>query len=303
MNKSTFIKFLLLFLMILKSEPQHAQDLEPQDKNKTNKEYITILTDAMQSGETIFIKVHAAEALIFNNYSKEIEACFKKLVKEPGNLIVASRVLARTNKKDPAKYHSYINTLLYQLENADSVRGKLIALESLSKLGFHNPTPLIKSLADTGTGGFKAMARWVLANSGKAEDEVRLAAMLTSEEVPEYRTAAYGLRFFKSIRPETLHLLTDCAQRIKADEPARVYVISSLFVHAPTTRARQDTKTKLLAYLTGTVGERYEVAEALALKGTEKDMPTLKKLLADENMDVRVAAAKAMLSIQSKKPD
>jgi len=287
--------------MIVKSTPQNAQDVKTTATNPATKECISILTDAMKHGETIFIKVHAAEALIFNNYYTGVDACFKELVKEPGNQIVATRVLARTNKKDPKKYKSYINTLLYQLEHSDSVRGKLIALESLSKLGFHDPLPVIKNYADTGSGGFKSMSRWVLANSGKAEDEAHLAAMLTSTEPADYRTAAYALRFFKTIRPETIPLLVDCANRIEKDQPARVYVISSLFVHAPTARVRQDTKAKLLTYLTGAAGEKYEVAEALAVAGTRDDIPTVKKLLADENTDVRVAAAKAMLSIQSKK--
>ena len=286
--------------MIVKSTPENAQTVKPGANNTANKESIAILTGAMKHGETIFIKVHAAEALIFNNYYTGIDAAFKKLVKEPGNEIVATRVLARTNKKDPKKYKTYINTLLHYLEHADSVRGKLIALESLSKLGLHDPLLVVKNYADTGSGGFKSMARWVLANSGNAKDEAHLAAMLTSTEPADYRTAAYALRFFKSIRPATVPLLVDCANRVEKDHPARVYVISSLFVHAPTARVRQDTKAKLLTYLTGAVGEKYEVAEALALAGTKDDIPKVKKLLADENTDVRVAAAKAMLSIQSK---
>ncbi len=286
--------------MTVKSTPKHAQALKPAAKNQGTKECIALLTNAMEHGKTIFIKVHAAEALIFNNYYTGIDACFKKLVKEPGNQIIATRVLARTNKKDDKKYRSYINALRYQLEHADSVRGRLIALESLGKLGFDTPLPLIKSLADTGTSGFRAMARWVLANSGKAADEAQLAAMLASDDPADYRTAAYALRFLNTIRPETLPLLSDCANRVEKDHPARVYVISSLFVHAPATQVRHDTKAKLLEYLTGATGEKYEVAEALALAGKQEDIPAVKQLLADENNDVRVAAAKAMLSIQSK---
>ncbi len=301
MRESLFIKFLLFFFMILKSTPQNAQSSKQNDKNPTNNECIAILTNAMKSGETIFIKVHAAEALIYNNYYKGIDSTFKKLVKEPGNLIVATRVLARTNTKDPAKYKSYINTLLYQLEHADSTRGKLIALESLAKIGFDKPTVVIKNYADTGTNGFKAMARWVLANSCKRKDEATLAALLSSNDPTEYRGAAYALRFFKKVSPQTLSLLSDCAQIVEIKNPARVYVLSSLFVHAATSGMRQVTKDKLLTYLNGAVGEKYEVAEALATAGTQQDVSTVQKLLEDENTDVIVAAAKALLSIQSKR--
>jgi len=286
--------------MIISSTPQQAQPLKQAAKNAGKEECITVLTDAMKNGETIFIKVHAAEALIFNNYYTGIDETFQKLVKEPGTQIIATRVLARTNKNEPKKYKTYITTLLYQLENADSVRGKLIALESLAKLGFSHPLPIIKNHADTGTGGFKAMARWVLANSGKADDETKLAALLTSNDPADYRSAAYALRFFKKVKPATIPLLIACANRVEKDNPARVYVISSLFVHGPTAAVRNDTKTKLLAYLTGAVAEKYEVAEALAVAGTKADITSLKQLLNDENTDVRVAAAKALLSIQSR---
>jgi hypothetical protein len=274
----------------------------PGDQKKDCRECIDVLKNAMQSAETIFIKVHAAEALIFNNYYTGISTCFNKLVKEEPNLIVASRVLARVYRNDKVKYQLHVNTLLYQLGHADSTRGKLIALESLAKIGFKKTLPEIIQYADTGTHGFKAMACWVLANSGKPEDEDRLAHLLTSGDPTEFRGAAYALRFNKKIRPETLKLLTACAERVKEDDPARVYVISSLYVHAATATLEQDAKDKLLTYLKGNVGERYEVAEAFSMKGGLKDIPILNKLITDENMDVRVAAAKALWSIKRKLP-
>ena len=269
-------------------------------QKKDCKEYINVLKNAMQSGETIFIKVHAAEALIFNNYYTGINTCFNKLIKEEHNLIVASRVLARVHKNDKVKYQSYINTLLYQLGHADSLRGKLIVLESLAKLGFQQPLPEIVQYADTGTNGFKAMACWVLANSGKPADEDRLAHLLTSSDPSEFRGAAYALRFRNKISNRILKLLTTCSEKVQKDNPARVYVISSLYVHAATAKAQQEAKDALLTYMNGTVDERYEVAEAFSMKGALKDIPTLNKLIADENMDVRVAATKALWSIKRK---
>ena len=271
-----------------------------KNQKKDCKECITVLNDALQSGETIFIKVHAAEAMIFNDYYTGINAAFNKLIKEEANLIVASRVLARVHKNDKEKYQSYINTLLYQLDHTDSLRGKLIALESLAKIGFKQPLPEIVQYADTGTNGFKAMACWVLANSGKPGDDDRLAHLLTSTDPTEFRGAAYAFRFREKVTLKTLKLLTACAKRLEKDNPARVYVISSLYVHAATVKAQQEAKDKLLTYMNGAIGERYEVAEAFSMRGTLKDIPTLNKLLADENMDVRVAAAKALWSIKRK---
>jgi len=269
-------------------------------QEKECEECIKVLKDAMNNAETIFIKVHAAEAMIFNNYYAGINDCFLKLIKEEPNLIVASRVLARVNKNDKSKYQSYVNTLLYQLGHADSVRGKLIALESLAKIGFKQPLPEIVQYADTGTHGFKAMACWVLANSGKPADEDRLAHLLTSSDPTEFRGASYALRFRKNVKPETLKLLVACAERVEKNDPARAYVLSSVYVHATTAKSEQEAKEKLLTYLHGAVPERYEVAEAFSMKGTLKDIPTLNTLMADENIDVRVAAAKALWSIKRK---
>jgi hypothetical protein len=271
-----------------------------QKKAVACKECLTILKDALQNGETIFIKVHAAEAMMFNDYYTGISTAFNKLVKDQPNLIVASRVLARVYKNDKAKYQLHLNTLLYQLSNADSTRGKLIALESLAKIGFSKPLPEVKSYADTGTNGFKAMARWVLSNSNKPADEDNLAKLLTSNDPTEYRGAAYALRFKKKIKPETLQLLTACAKRVEETHAARVYVLSSWYVHAATAKASQEAKEKLLTYMNGAVNERYEVAESFSMRGTVKDIPILNKLMSDENMDVRVAAAKALWSIKAR---
>jgi len=278
-----------------------TQSLSAQNNHKVCKECVTVLKEALQNGETIFIKVHAAEAMIFNDYYTGISTAFNKLIKEQSNLIVASRVLARVYQNDKAKYQSYINALLYQLNNADSTRGKLIALESLAKLGFQESLPEIKLYADTGTNGFKAMACWVLSNSNSAADEDRLAKLLASKEPTEYRGAAYALRFKKKIKPETLQLLTACAKRVEKAHAAKVYVLSSWYVHAATAKTAQESKKKLLTYMNGAVNERYEVAESFSMRGTVKDIPVINKLMSDENMDVRVAAAKALWSISQRK--
>ncbi|MDQ6609191.1 MAG: hypothetical protein M3Y85_05165 [Bacteroidota bacterium] len=292
-----FTKILLLTLFIMVND---TQKLPAQKKKEVCRECLTVLKDALKNGETIFIKVHAAEAMIFNNYYTGIGSAFNKLIKEQANLIVASRVLARVYKNEKTKNQTYLNTLLYQLKNADSTRGKLIALESLAKIGFKKHVPEIKSYADTGTNGFRAMARWVLSNSNKDADENRLAMLLASNDPTEFRGAAYAFRFKKKITPETLQMLTACAKRLKKDDAARVYVFSSWYVHAMDGNEKKVAKENLLTYMNGAVNERYEVAESFSMCGSVKDFPLLKKLMADENMDVRVAAAKALWSIKRK---
>ena len=85
-------------------------------------------------------------------------------------------------------------------------------------------------------------------------------------------------------------------KRLAPDAEGRVYVISARFVHTPD----KDIKQLLLAYLKGAPAERYETAEALSLKGTLEDMPVLQTLLSDEDNDVRVAAANAIIKINAR---
>ena len=282
----------IAFIILLPPMPQ-AQT----NKINTNR-CIATLKEAMLSGETFIIKVHAAEALISNHHMEGIDSLFSTLIQEaPANLYGASRVLARVHKNNPAKYDIFINNLVSAFLHADSLRGRLIALESLAKLGYHQPLKEIVQLAASGENGLMGMARWVLANSGKAVDEARLAEPLTSSVGLDYRYAAYSLRFFKKIQATSYSLLQTCNKRIADTDPAKVYVLSSLFVHAGAVISKQ-AKLHLFTFLNGAVGERYEVAEALALKGTKADMDVLHKLLSDENMDVRVAAANAILKIK-----
>lgn len=287
-------RFLLLLgaIMLAESKPVNGQvDQDIYQKS------IAVLKQASQNGETFFIKVHAAENLIRHGQTEGLETEFLRLKEvSPNNLIGANRVLARLNKHQPKRYKQYIDALLSHFKNGADRKTQLTALESLGKLGYKNSLPLIKAAADTGTNGFKGMARWILSNSGLDADENRLSELLLSEEEVDYRYAAYALRFKPKTNNLTVIRLTQCLQTLKSDDPARVYVASSLFVHIKSA-GKERVKTVLLTYLTGEVGQRYEVAEALGLGGSQTDLPVLQKLLNDVNTDVQVAAANAVIRI------
>ncbi len=76
-----------------------------------------------------------------------------------------------------------------------------------------------------------------------------------------------------------------------------MYVLSSLFVHSAPEK-RDSLKTALLKYVRGEKAERYEVAQALAIRGDASDTQVLEQLLDDPEMDVRVSAANALLRIE-----
>lgn len=257
---------------------------------------VALLRDALQQGKTFFIKVHAAEALLMHGQSNEIGPLFQQLRQQASaNEIGALRVLARLNRDRAAAYKDYTGQLRAHMHDTASLT-RLAALESLGKLGCSATDALVRRYADTGTGAFKAMARWVLSNKGTPAGEDSLSGLLLSPKLDDYRYAAYALRFKAQVRAQTVERLVQCLAALKADDRARVYVASCLFIHARGA-ARLQAKRVLLAYAGGNTGQRYETAEALGTAGTAADLPLLQRLQADSETDVQVAAANAVLKI------
>ncbi len=282
----------ILFLAGIK--PMNAQI----NKNICQKS-LAVLKNAVQNGETFFIKVHAAENLITQNQTEGLKTQFLQLQKaSPDYLIGSARVLARLNKHQPKKYQQYLEELLQQFKAGSTDKIKLTALESLGKLGYKEDLPAIKVYADTSSNGFKGMARWILSNSGKEADENQLSELLLSPDPLDFRYAAYALRFKPNANKQTTERLTICFQHLKADDVARVYVASSLFVHS-LGEVKKQVKPIILHYLSGDVGQRYEAAEALSLAGDQTDLPALQNMLTDKNTDVQVAVANAILKIMN----
>jgi hypothetical protein len=269
----------------------------------TTETCVDTLQRAMADGSTFFIKVHAGEALVLNGYTNGVEGTFTQLRgADPGWVTGSTRVLARLyhHQNDTAKYNECINLVIDRYLHSDSAHPRLVGVESLGKLGFNKPLPEIVKDAQAGEGGFRAMARWVLANDGSQATEDSLAALLKETDVTRFRGAAYALRFKQSVSDSTYALLQQCAGRLPADDAARVYVVSALFVHTPADK-NADVKKDLLQYAThATPGIRYETAEGLSLKGTAAELPVLETLLKDADMDVRVAAANAIIRINKR---
>lgn len=258
---------------------------------------LNLLAETVKTSDRFFVRVHAAEALIAHQHPEGLESLFTELQRaSPDNFIGATRVLAKVNKANPVNYQAAVQQILDVFLHSEASRPRLVALESLGKLGYSEPLPQIQQQAQEGTEGKKPMARWVLANSGKADDEARLAELLNSDDPLTYQYAAYALRFRPTVQPDTYALLEACAARVLPDAPQRIYVLSALFVHTPVEK-HDKIRDQLTHYQLGNVAERYELAEALGVRGTAADVPILEKLLADSDLDVRVAAANAMLRI------
>ena len=293
------IIFLLITLSVL-APLQYVWSNEETHADKRRERCLNILREAMFSDENFWINVHAAETLIYNVYLDGVKERFKKLENNPNsNIVGICRVLARLNKKNAVNYQKYVHRIRDEFLDLDSPN-RVGALETLGKLNYSEPLPEIRQLAEKGDKDFKAFACWVLANSGNASDEVRLADLLSSDEPFEYSRVAYALGFMDDISADIYAKLESCSARLSDSAKYKVYVLSALYVHAPPEKSDQ-AKTELLTHIQGEKHERYEVAQALAICGTPSDNFILEQLLEDAELDVRVSAANALLRIERRK--
>jgi len=297
-NRIKSIAVFWLFALTILIPLQHAWANTDDHATDRREHCLNILHKAMTADNNFWMNVHAAEALVYNVYPDGVEEYFTKLENNPkSNIIGVSRVLAKLNKKDAGKYQKYVHQIRDVFLNSDSLHQRITALESLGKLGYSEPLPEIQRLALEGGSGIKTFSRWVLANSGNAKDEADLAELLNSQEPLEYFYAAYALGFMEDVSSDTHARLEACANRLTKDAPHRVYVLSTLFIHSPLEK-RDKVKAKLLTYIHGEKNERYEVGQALAIRGTPSDNHILEQLLDDPDMDVQVSAANALLRIE-----
>ena len=258
-------------------------------------EYSQYLKQTVETHANFWVRVHAAEALVANNYTVNAEQVFKTELKSDGaEKIGALRVLYKISRADSIKQDSIAKEIFNLFQETE--HEKLIALETMGKLGLYFRDKQIFELARAGHGGIKVLAQWGLANSGNTNDLNALVDLLFSEDSIQFRYAAYSLRFLDNVSPEVYLKMKEKLNTLDREHPFRIYLISALHVHAPT-EDEYLFKDQLLAYLDGEVYERYEVNEALAVRGSKEDIEIIEEGFSTEkNDDVRVAAANAFLT-------
>jgi SSS family solute:Na+ symporter len=185
---------------------------------------------------------------------------------------------AAADEKERESYRKKILDAFLDLKGPD----RLHAAETLGKLGYTGHRPEFLKVVKEETGSFQSMAQWVLANSGKEDDERALAALLDSPSEEARGCAAYALRFFKQLRGPTYAKLEAAAARESEDSHWRSQILSPLYVHATPASSKEDKR---------------EVCLALGRVPDAGDVPLLTKLLEDPELDVRSAASETLLRI------
>ena len=258
---------------------------------------VGILRDAVTNGQE-WVKVHAAESLLWTGHPENVRELFLKELDGAGPRyrIGVWRVLAQAapDEKQRQEYVNKIRDVFLDTQAPDRTH----AVETLGKLGFTSHDPEFVRVAKEETGSFQAMTRWVLANSGKEEDEALLVETLQSDNADARGCAAYALRFFKTIRPETYAKLKAAALKEPKDSPQRTNILSPWYRHAPQSE-RPAIRALLLEQANkGTKDDKREMCAALGRVPDPSDIPVLTKLLDDPDLDARAGAAETILRIE-----
>jgi hypothetical protein len=260
--------------------------------------------------EEQWIKVHAAEALLAAGNPEGVKAAFDRELTLKGNerpyRIGIWRVLAQTARNDEAR-QGWIKNIFDAFRDAEST-DRLHAAETLGKLGYRpssDDRDVFELAAKESTGPLAANARWVLANSGRSKADAQLVDLLGVEDGATRATAAYAIRFLPKIPIALWGKLLAAARKEPESAGAdivRASLVSAAFIHAPADQQKAAFKAELLKYArTGSADAKIEACGALAMQGQDEDVALLVPLLDEGNVDVRVAAASAILQIDKRR--
>lgn len=285
--------FCLVSVTVNAATRNSASDIS---REKLRQRSIVVLRQTLNEGHE-WVKVHAAEALLWNGYPGGVKETFTAEIKTAGPeyRIGVWRVLAQAQGNDVVARKKYVNKVRDAFLDTNGP-DHLHALETLAKLGYSERLDELLSGAKEGKGEIQVYARWILANSGDAKDEAALADLLETDSTVRF-VVAYALRHLKRIQPSTLAKLEIAALKEPADSNARVYLFSAWYVHSREDQKKTIEKELLKYVQTGDKNQKCEVCESLADREDKSHIVILEKLLDDPELNVQVGAANALLKI------
>ncbi len=259
-----------------------------------NKEadYGGFLKEVMVSESPFWVRIHAAEALVDNNFEIDPEEVFKQELNSNGEKRTGVlRVMAKKHVNDSLVFDSLSNEILSHYLAGKDMRTKLVSLETMGKLGLYFPDKGIERIAADSTGGIQVLAQWAVSNSGDKKDMAVLAQFLNSPDTLQFRYAAYALGFKKNLPSDILSAMKKKYSELSKDHPFRIYLLSALFRQSPT-----EYRGELLKYSNGRTYERYELFNALSDAGAKEDIDFIESGFNDSDTDVKIAVSRAFLS-------
>jgi hypothetical protein len=312
MKRHPFLFFFLLILM--KPETNIASDSIPDQRDRC----VALLRKVLHE-QPEWIKVHAAEYLLWAGYREGVKEVFLEENKLHGNRapyrIGIWRVLAQSSVHEEEK-----NVWIGKIKNAfldPHGPDRLHASETLAKLRISpmaaDPV-LTENTLESEVKPLAIYTLWSVAFSSEKhlnEVKTKLLSIIADPQNTNKSIAAYAIRQLGNVKVQDWNTLSEAALKEQENSASKVYLLSSAFVTFPeySQAGKQQSNllhAELLKYKNAkSKGERSEMAMALAEKGTAGDIPVLMSLLNNENplgkeaddSDVMAATAYAILRI------
>jgi SSS family solute:Na+ symporter len=275
------------------------------------------LVDVMQQTldrSTGWVRIHAAEALLWHGYHEVVAAAFPASTdtSEPGYRIGVWRVWAQVADSPDVRKDAVdrIRLALRDPEGLDRVH----AAESLAKLGdLLEPADLAaaEQMVTASEPAAQTFGLWLLADAGRADARQRLLDQLQADDPIARLRAAFAVRGLKQpLTAAERATVFRIAAAEPDDTPAKVYLMGTAWLFASKASGSHSDRADREAFgeslrrfaASGSVGERYAAVMAIADGGTPDEMATLRLALADEDADVRSAAAHALLRMDRRRP-
>ncbi|RYZ63090.1 MAG: hypothetical protein EOO14_00170 [Chitinophagaceae bacterium] len=313
--KQSIFSFILFTMTVLTSSTCTADPLT----DKALAELRSILKT-----QTEFVKVHAAEYLIWLGYPAEVRQEFMRENElhgtQPKYRITIWRVLAQT-ETDPSKKQGWYDKI-YKAFGDVNGPDRLHAAETLAKLKLspaeRYPEATQKSLSDESR-NLQVYTRWALSYApGTNADEFRrdfLQIVRSDTNQVVRMISAFILRRSGGLTEAEWTELSRMALAESPESPLKKNLLNTAIVTFPagakkTPDYEKIRKAMLENYQGFSAGERMELAQALAEKGEASDLPLLTAYLTNENSaglyendskeaaDVRANAAYAIVKIK-----
>ena len=298
-----FRSSVLLLLVAGTAVPAYGDDLPDKVPAQLRDRALSTLRNGLKT-ETKWVKVHAAEALIWHGYPDDIGTMFaaEAATADPQYRIGCLRVLAQAAMV-PEDREQRVQQIRQELANPESI-ARVHAIETLAKLGF---TPgeedrLERGLAAEPPSAMTAYARWAMANSARKTDMRSLAQLLDSSDKDIRATAAYALRHLSMVPEDVAGRIASVARREADESPPNAYVMGAWYVHAGEQDRADAARALLPLAKSESKDQRYEVCATLGRAGSLSNLDLLETMLDDEQVDVRIAAAHAILRIGRRFP-
>lgn len=315
------MRFLFILFMMIISNKTTGQVPSGETLPAGAAPYVTLLREVMH-GQQEWVKVHAAEYLLWSGYPDGVKEAFvreeKQFGTKPQYRVGIWRVLVQSpgNESERVVWLNRMKSAFLDVDGPDRIH----AAETLAKLHVSMAPEAPKVTRDALESPVEALALYTLWGTANGPAEIRKAVigkliknltLLTNTQGAIRSISAYALRQIGGLDENQWWQLSESALKEPDSSPAKVFLLSAAWltsVHpdGPTSHA---FKTALLRYKTAdTKGERSEMAMALAAKGNAGDLPLLKEMFENKHplgdpaadADVMAAAAYAILKIKER---